>query len=127
MTLAVMMAADEDALICDFAETYHILDYRALPVPLRAALAYGLRGDSRIKVKMAGWKDPPKDMVAAMIVDNLSAIRYALTAKKGDPKPFSLTEYIAGTAEEKDTAGFISAEEYENARKRILMRIGRNG
>ena len=28
-----MLNAGEDELVCDFAETYHILDLRALPVP----------------------------------------------------------------------------------------------
>lgn len=121
------MATDEDALICDFAETYHIWDYRALPVSLRAVLASGLREDSRIKIKMAGWRDPPDKMIAALIADNLTAIRWSLTAKKGDPKPSLVTEYIIGTNEDKNTAGFSSAEEFEAARKRILMRINRNG
>ena len=44
-----MLAADRDALICDLAETYHVLDLTALPVPLLATLAAGLRGDSRIR------------------------------------------------------------------------------
>ena len=38
-----MLNAGEDELVCDFAETYHILDLRALPVPLAATLAWGLR------------------------------------------------------------------------------------
>ena len=41
-----MIATDEDALICDFAETYHIYDYRSLDVEYAATLAYGLRDDS---------------------------------------------------------------------------------
>lgn len=43
-----MILTDEDALICDLAETYHVLDYRALPLKTAAALASGLRADARI-------------------------------------------------------------------------------
>ena len=49
-----MVASDEDALICDFAETYHILDYKALPLKLRATLASGLRDSSRSKLILHG-------------------------------------------------------------------------
>ena len=41
-----MMAADEDALACDIAETYGIYDMRALPAGRLAVLAVGLREDS---------------------------------------------------------------------------------
>lgn len=43
-----MIATDEDALICDLAETYHVFDYRGLPLKTAAALASGLRNDARI-------------------------------------------------------------------------------
>ena len=49
LILAAMAARDEDALVCDMAETYHIFDYRALPLFLAARLACGLREDSRSK------------------------------------------------------------------------------
>ena len=42
MALAGMIALDQNALICDFAETYGIYNYRALPVSLLATLAVGL-------------------------------------------------------------------------------------
>lgn len=38
-----MVAVDEEALICDFAETYNILDWRELPCRTAAILASGLR------------------------------------------------------------------------------------
>ena len=56
MYLASMVALDEDALICDFAETYHIYDYRRLPVEYAATLAYGLRENSRIRMVQSGLK-----------------------------------------------------------------------
>lgn len=50
----MMMATDEDALICDFAETYHIYDYRQLKPSYAATLAAGLREDSRIRTILGG-------------------------------------------------------------------------
>lgn len=52
-----MLAADRDALICDLAETYRVLDYRALPVELLATLAAGLRPDARIWQKIAALRE----------------------------------------------------------------------
>ncbi len=43
-----MLAADEDALVCDLAETYGLLDYRAHGARLVATLAVGLRPYARI-------------------------------------------------------------------------------
>lgn len=48
MILIGMIHADEDALICDLAETYHVLEYRRLPLMTVAALASGLRAGARI-------------------------------------------------------------------------------
>ena len=51
-----MLKIDEDAVICDLAETYHIYNYKELP-PLTVALfCDGLRDDARIKLKMSGQR-----------------------------------------------------------------------
>ena len=47
-----MLAVDRDALMCDLAETYGILDLYAHPAQLIATLATGLREDSRIYARM---------------------------------------------------------------------------
>ena len=122
-----MMATDEDALVCDFAETYHILDYRALPVQLQAVLASGLREDSRIKTELVGYKHLPAEIVNVQMADTLTAIHFALTSKKGDPAPSLLMDYITSSKEEKNTTGFDTGEEFEAAKKRILMRVNRSG
>lgn len=69
-----MILLDEDALICDFAETYHILDYTALPATLAATLAVGLRDDSRIKCLMADRKASVDTILLAGIIDRLSVL-----------------------------------------------------
>lgn len=44
-----MLALDEEALICDLAQCYGILDHEALPPWKLAVLAKGLGPESRIK------------------------------------------------------------------------------
>ena len=41
MALTAMLATDEDALLCDFAETYGVYDLEALPVEKLAVLSFG--------------------------------------------------------------------------------------
>ena len=48
MILAHMAAQYPEELTCDMAETYHVLDWRALGLPLAATLAAGLR-DGELK------------------------------------------------------------------------------
>lgn len=62
ITLAGMLALDESALICDLAETYGVLNYRALPAEIAATLCAGLRDNSRIKMKCGGVSATPTGM-----------------------------------------------------------------
>ena len=48
-----MIKTDEDALICDLAETYQIYDYKSLPAYMVATFSVGLRENSRIKMKLS--------------------------------------------------------------------------
>lgn len=89
-----MLATDRDALLCDLAEVYHIFDFHALPVLTLAALSVGLRDDSRIKMKMAGITYVPPVVILASIADNLAALRYSLTAKKGAEKPKMFMKFM---------------------------------
>ena len=52
MRLAQMLEVDEDAVVCDLAETYGVLDCEALPITLVATLADGLPDSSRIMRKL---------------------------------------------------------------------------
>ncbi len=110
-----MVRTDEDALICDFAETYHIYDYKAVPLRLRATLAVGLRPDSRIKLKMIGYTEIPTTVMLARLADDVSMYRYGWTkdAEKGKNKPVLFTQIMAGdAAEPKKQEGFKSGEEF---------------
>ncbi len=98
MALAGMLAANEDALVCDLAETYGIFDYRALPVPLLATLAVGLREDSRIKLHLAGAFAGTDTLLLAAAVDRLSFLAWAKTkdGQVGRKRPASILSAVMG-------------------------------
>lgn len=115
-----MIATDEEALICDLAETYGIFDYKELPASRVALLACGLRDDSRIKQRMRGDLYPLNTMLLAAIADKLSLLLWTKTkaAQKGRGKPALLIDRMI--RKEKDIVAFDSFESYEQTRKRIL-------
>lgn len=111
-----MISLDEDALICDFAETYHIYDYRSLPVKLVATLAAGLRDDSRIKLLAADAPVSQDTLLLAMIADRVEAFRYGfIDSGKRVNQPVSIVGTIMGERAKKKSGvlGFRTAEEFE--------------
>ena len=98
-----MVREDETALICDLAETYHILDWRALPLRTAAALSAGLREDSRIKMKIAGMKADQDTLLLAAAVDRLSLLMWAKTkdGQKGRNPPKSIFDELTRRPEDK--------------------------
>lgn len=118
-----MIAADRDALVCDLAETYGILDYKALPVGLLAALSSGLRENSRIRLRLAGQTRDTGLLLLAAAVDRLSFLAWAQTedARHGEGRPPSLLAALLGTEEGADgPLAFDTAAEYEAARAEIV-------
>ena len=119
MILAGMIRTDETALICDMAETYGIYDWRALPLETAAALASGLREDSRIKRKIAGMPVDTMTLLTAMIVDRLSLLVWSKTkdAEKGENRPGSIVEKILSLdkKEENEVEGFQTPEDFQDA------------
>lgn len=119
MILAGMIRTDETALICDMAETYGIYDWRALPLETAAALASGLREDSRIKRKIAGIPVDTMTLLTAMIVDRLSLLVWSKTkdAEKGENRPGSIVEKILDLdkKEENEVEGFQTPEDFQAA------------
>ena len=109
-----MIAADEDALICDFAETYHVYDYKALPVSYAAALACGLGPDSRIKMVISGIKIPTDVALQAAIIDRLSLLLWMQTedGAKGRNRPKSLLDELTREKQENQVAAFASGDEF---------------
>ena len=114
-----MIQLDEDALICDLAETYQILDYRSLPVQLVATLSAGLRDNARIKLRAADSVVGLDTMILAAIADNLTMLRAGMD-RKNKSKPFLFSEAIQGEKKKSQKAkGFRTAREFEAALKRI--------
>lgn len=91
-----MIALDEDALICDMAETYHIYNVRDFPCDYVATLANGLRDNSRIKMKAAGLRVELNTLLLAHVVDNTAINVYAKTkdAKTGRNRPKSFVKTL---------------------------------
>lgn len=122
MILAGMVAEDEDALICDLAETYQIYDYRSLPLQKAAVFCAGLRENSRIKMKLNNQSYSIETLLLASVADYLSLILWMNTkdGRKGINKPRAVLGQLLGKDMQDDTAGFDSPEDFETMRKKIL-------
>lgn len=124
-----MIKLDESAVICDFAETYHVLNYRQLPARLAAALCVGLKADSRIKMKLNGNKVPYELELLMAAVDRLTLLVYAQTkdGQKGVNKPKLLIDQLYRESEKPQR--FSSGEELMKQIEAIRKRwkdAGRN-
>lgn len=113
MTLSTMIETDEDALICDFAETYNVLNYKALPLNLAATLAVGLRADSRIMLKMSHQKIDYNVILRAAILDRLSFLAWSKTkdAEMGKNRPESIASKLMEEPKENDVVAFEDENE----------------
>lgn len=117
-----MLTTDENLLICDLAETYHILDYKQLPPSRVAVFALGLRENSRIMMKMNGDKVTLENMLLASITDRIGLLVWLNTSDgyKGTNRPKAITDMLIGLPNEKEQMSFTTGEEFEKARQRIL-------
>ena len=119
-----MIVEGEDELICDFAETYHIYNYKSLPVNLAATLAVGLRDNSRIKMKLTGSKGTFEEHILTMIYDVANIIKYYQTqdALEGvnqpellAPKLFDKDYKPKEKANDNEYMSFSSPEDFKRA------------
>ena len=110
------MNFDENALICDLAETYHILDYRSLPVKLVATLSAGLRADSRILMRLADAPVKQEIVLLASIADRIELFRYGFMGDKSGNAPVSIVESLYGSARVNPTGvkGFSTSSDFES-------------
>lgn len=117
-----MIKLDEDALICDLAETYHIFDYEQLPLTTVAVFSCGLRDDSRIKMRLANQMVTMDTMLSATIVDRLGTLIWFKTkdGQKGKNRPPLILESLNFNPKEKDVTIFDSGEEFEKRRLELL-------
>lgn len=118
-----MIKLDEDALICDLAETYQIYDYKQLPPTLVAVFSCGLREESRIKMKISGYKVPTDTLLLAGISDRVNTLIWFQTkdGQKGKNRPPSMADMLLNKDEpQKDVVVFNSGEDFDERRKRLM-------
>ena len=115
-----MIVADEAALRCDFAETYQILDYRALPARQAALFACGLGSGSRIARKLSGVDLAPEILLLARIADAVRILVWQNTeaGHEGRDVPRSILDTLTG--KDRSGAGFDSPEEFERWRATMI-------
>ena len=125
-----MIDLDEDALICDLAETYQVYDYKQLPLQTVAVFAYGLKDDSRIKQLLSDQIAPVERVLLASMVDRLSMLLWIQSkdGQKGVNRPASIADQLIkrdkSENDEKDYLVFESGEDFENYRKALLEKTG---
>ena len=115
-----MLNTDEDAVICDLAETYQIYDWRSLPLSTVATFCYGLGQNSRIKRKLSNEEFTTTEMLLMNIADCLSILVWQNTkdGQNGKNKPKLFTEML--NKKPNDSLAFDSAEDFEIMRQAIL-------
>lgn len=119
-----MVREDEEALICDLAETYQIYDYERLPLQKVASFAVGLRDDSRIKLKLSGQSFSMEKQLLIAIFDQLNLLIWSKTedAEKGINRPRLLIDVLEGR---KECVAFDTGKDFENRRQEILRQMER--
>lgn len=111
----------EESLICDLAETYHILNYREQSPELVAVLCLGLRDDSRVKKTLTNSKITLEQILMARMVDELSWLHWSKTkdGSKNRNRPQSVLKAL--TEEKKEEAEvFLTADDFKEAWERII-------
>lgn len=126
----MMVAACEDELICDMAETYHVFNWRELPLRLAATLAIGLDAESRVRRKLAGDEMRLDTMLRAAILDQLQILRWYQTedGQKGQNPPEMMVDMLRGRTKRnkaRRVTAFARAEDFEARRRKIIG--GHNG
>ena len=109
-----MIAEGEEELICDFAETYGVYDWRSLPLETAATLAAGLRENSRIKMLMRGERTDFNTLLLAAAVDRLTFLVWSKTkdGQKNRNRPKSILDGICKQEKQSDILAFSTPEEF---------------
>ena len=118
-----MINVDEETLICDFAETYRIYNYKSLPLQMVETFACGLRPDSRIGMRISDSKLTTDQTLLALVADNTRAIAWLNSSDgaKGINRPKSIVDALA---REKKTADstmetFETGQDFDDEWRRL--------
>lgn len=118
-----MINTDEEALICDFAETYHIYDYRSLPLHMVGIFACGLRTDSRISMAISETKLTTDQTLLALIADNTRMLVWLNSSDgaKGINRPKLLTDALIGERDTQERAieTFENGQDFDDEWRRL--------
>lgn len=118
-----MISLDRNALFCDLAETYGILDWKTVPTATLAVLAVGLRGNSRIKMRLEERAVPVEQLLMAAVLDRLSVLVWFQTedGEKGINRPKSMAAILLGDTQETggDVQSFETTEKFEQQWQRV--------
>ena len=122
MVLATLIATQEDELICDLAETYHILNYRELPVKLLGTLVAGLPEHSRTKLKLNNVSMSQNDIMLISILDRLNILVWQKTkdGQKGKNKPKLILGEILKPSKKEDIETFTDGDSFDRRRKELI-------
>ena len=120
-----MRAIHEDALICDFAQYYHVLNIDTLDVRTAAVLALGLPEKCRVIREMRETGYDPDLLYRYSILDAVRNVEWAVLqahSKKKLKRPKSLVKKLLekNTEQVQEIRGFDTPEEFEAAKLRIL-------
>lgn len=116
------MCEDEEALICDLAETYGIYEHEKLPARKVAIFACGLGKDARIIRKMTDNRVTYDEVMQAVIVDRLNWLCWSKTkdAKNGWNRPESLAKRLMQPPKKEKLQGSPTAEAFMEWRKKFI-------
>ena len=110
-------------MICDLMETYHIINYKDIQPDVLGVLVFGLRDNSRVKMKLTDSKLTIEQNFQAMMVDALNFIVWSKTddARRNRNRPQSILEKIRNkdNISNKECKSFSSKEEFDEALARI--------
>jgi hypothetical protein len=112
-----MIRTNPDALTCDFAAVYRVLDWRALPMRLAGTLAAGLGNDSRIRQAQAGVKAPLTTILLATAVDTLQMIAWCIGGG-GSAKPAPIAPQLLG--DDENNYNGMDADDFDAWRATLL-------
>ena len=115
----------EDALICDFAQYYHIHDMDKLAISRAAVLACGLPMESRTMMKLSGQKYKAETGLMMGIFDILKNIEWLykkVHSKRGTTikKPESIFRILGDKKDENDIRSFRTGEDFEREREKLI-------
>ena len=115
-----MRALHEDALICDFAEYYNVLDINALDIRMAAVLACGLPTGSRIIKELRGDQPDPELIYKYAVLDAIRDVEWAIWqthSRKKLKRPERLVNKLLNKNSEnyQEVRGFRTPEEFEAA------------